>query len=162
METEETIKPETNKRNVAPLVGGLVVVFIVIGIVLISGSSKKPGNQTLNTVPQATVEGANSQQSADSAVPAGNVKEFTVGGTNFAFSPNKITVKKGDMVKITFRDDDGTHNLVVTGYNVSTNVIGEGSQDTIQFVADKSGTFEYFCSVGGHREAGMVGTLVVE
>jgi uncharacterized cupredoxin-like copper-binding protein len=32
----------------------------------------------------------------------------------------------------------------------------------VQFVADKTGTFEFYCSVGNHRQMGMVGTLVVQ
>jgi len=91
-----------------------------------------------------------------------SVKEFTVDGTNFAFNPSEIRVKKGDTVKIVFKDDDGQHNLVIDGYNVSTNLIGPGSQDTIEFVADTVGEFEYYCSVGSHRALGMSGKLIVE
>lgn len=90
------------------------------------------------------------------------VKEFTVVGSNFSFSPGTISVNKGDMVKIIFKDDDGTHNLVIDGYNLSTNVINGGSSDLIQFVADKNGSFEFFCSVGSHRDLGMTGTLIVK
>lgn len=92
---------------------------------------------------------------------AGNVKEFNVTGTNYAFSPNTITVNKGDTVKINFVDADGVHNLVIDGYNVATNIIRDG-QDTIEFVADKAGQFEYYCSVGSHRDLGMTGTLIVK
>jgi len=94
--------------------------------------------------------------------PSGAVKEFTVDGNNFAFNPDTITVNKGDTVKITFKDDDGSHNLVIEGYNVSTNTINTGDSASIQFVADKTGTFTYYCSVDSHREKGMVGKLIVQ
>lgn len=90
-----------------------------------------------------------------------NVKEFTVVGTNYAFSPNTITVNKGDNVRIIFKDADGVHNLVINGYDLTTNVI-TGGQDTIEFVADKTGQFEFYCSVGSHRDLGMTGTLIVQ
>jgi plastocyanin len=32
----------------------------------------------------------------------------------------------------------------------------------IEFVANKKGKFEYYCSVGEHRAMGMKGNLVVE
>ena len=40
--------------------------------------------------------------------------------------------------------------------------INGGETDSIEFVADKVGTFEYYCSVGQHRSMGMVGKLTVE
>jgi len=90
------------------------------------------------------------------------VKEFTIDGSNFSFVPKEIKVSKGDTVKITFKDLDGMHNLVVDGYNVKTNIIKGGTQDSITFLADKVGQFEYYCSVGNHKESGMVGAFIVE
>lgn len=107
---------------------------------------------------QDSLSGVNPAPTIDPKAP---VKEFTVDGTNYAFSPSTITVNKGDTVKITFKDDDGRHNLVINGYNVATNIIDGGSEDSITFVADKTGNFEYYCSVGNHRDQGMTGTLVV-
>ncbi|HWO07358.1 MAG TPA: plastocyanin/azurin family copper-binding protein [Candidatus Paceibacterota bacterium] len=92
---------------------------------------------------------------------AGTVKEFTVSGQNFSFSPATMSVKRGDTVRITFRNVSGTHDLRIDGYNVGTNVIQTGQSETFEFVADRAGTFEYFCSVGQHRQMGMVGTLTV-
>jgi plastocyanin len=89
------------------------------------------------------------------------VKEFTVNGQNYSFSPSTLSVKKGDIVKITFKNAGGMHDLRIEGYNVGTSIIQNGAQETFQFVADKSGTFEYYCSVGTHRQMGMKGTLTV-
>lgn len=133
---------------------GIIVFLVVLGGIggFLLVSSSRP-----SSVP---VEAQNIA-SSPSATPGGNVKEFTVEGTNFAFSPTEITVNKGDTVKITFKDNDGMHNLVIDGYKLSTNIISGGSQDTVQFVADKAGSFEYYCSVANHRDQGMSGTLVV-
>ncbi|MDQ3076731.1 MAG: cupredoxin domain-containing protein [bacterium] len=100
--------------------------------------------------------------SAGAAVSAGAIKEFTVTGENFKFSPTTMTVNKGDRVKITFVNKQGFHDLVVGGYNARTKQMQAGTQETIEFVADKAGTFEYYCSVGSHRQMGMVGTLTVK
>ncbi len=107
----------------------------------------------------APASAGNQQQGA---VDQAGVKIFTVKGTNFSFSPSTITVKKGDKVKIVFQDDDGFHDLVVSGYNAQTKRVNSGQSSEVTFTADKTGTFEYYCSVGNHREKGMKGSLIVE
>ena len=89
------------------------------------------------------------------------VKEFSVKGKNFSFTPGTLTVNKGEKVRITFTDESGSHDFVVDGYNVRTKVLQTGQSETIEFIADKSGSFEYYCSVGSHRSMGMKGTLIV-
>ena len=73
-----------------------------------------------------------------------------------------LKVKKGDTVKITFVNDGGMHNWVLDELNVTMDPIKGGSTATVQFIANKTGSFEFYCSVGSHRDMGMKGTLVVE
>ena len=90
------------------------------------------------------------------------VKEFVVEGKNFSFTPSTITVKKGDTVSITLKNMGGTHDLKIDEYNVATKRTENGQEETVTFVADKIGSFEYYCSVGTHRAMGMKGMLVIE
>ena len=89
-------------------------------------------------------------------------KTFTITGQNFSFTPNTITVNKGDKVKIIFQNSGGFHDFVLPDFNVGTATIGNGESATVEFTADKTGTFVYFCSVGNHRQMGMQGSLVVQ
>ncbi len=100
--------------------------------------------------------------SATTSVQVGQrIVDVTVNGSNFAFSPKQIQVKKGDTVRLTFKNEGGLHDLIIDEFNARTNKINGGESQTIQFVADKVGSFEYYCSVGTHRQMGMVGTSVV-
>ena len=90
------------------------------------------------------------------------VKEFTVDGKNFSLTPATITVNKGDRVRITFKNSGGTHDFVIDEFNVATERIASGQSETVEFLADKTGSFEYYCSVGSHRAMGMKGTLTVQ
>ena len=95
--------------------------------------------------------------------PAGSgVSTFNVSGQNFSFSVKEMRVKKGEKVRINFINSSGFHDFVVDGYNVRTKQTNTGESDSIEFIADKTGTFEYYCSIGTHRQAGMVGKLIVE
>ncbi|MEK7183066.1 MAG: cupredoxin domain-containing protein [Patescibacteria group bacterium] len=90
-----------------------------------------------------------------------DVKEFTITGGNFEFTPAMMTVKKGDTVRITFKNVEGFHDFTLDAFDVATKQIGADAEETVEFVADEAGSFEYYCSVGKHREMGMKGTLTV-
>lgn len=90
------------------------------------------------------------------------VREFTVSGKPFSYSPAILEVNEGEIVRITFVNQQGTHDLVVDGYNARTKILQSGQSETIEFLADKTGSFEFYCSIGTHREQGMKGTLIVK
>jgi plastocyanin len=74
-----------------------------------------------------------------------------------------MRVNRGDTVRVTFINERGTHDWSIDEFALAgTAVLQEGEQETIEFIADQAGEFEYYCSVGNHRELGMVGTLIVE
>ncbi len=106
--------------------------------------------------------GLNMNIGVSSTVHVSSVKEFTVTGQNYSFTPSTLTVNKGDTVKITFKNADGFHDFRIDEFNVATNRISGGSEESVTFVADKTGTFEYYCSVANHRAMGMKGTLTVK
>ncbi len=87
---------------------------------------------------------------------------FTVLGSNFEYDITEMRVQEGDTVTVTFRSVDGFHDWVVDEFNAATEKVSTGNETTVTFVADKAGTYEYYCSVGSHRANGMVGTLIVE
>ena len=89
------------------------------------------------------------------------VKEFNIVASQFEFTPSTITVNKGDKVKITLTSDDVTHGFAIPEFNVDAQV-SKGEEKTVEFVADKIGTFTFYCSVpcgSGHSE--MNGKLIV-
>lgn len=86
-----------------------------------------------------------------------------VGGTIDNVTNPQLNVSVGDHVTITIVDEvQDTHNIYVEGYNVqSADVNTPGMSTSISFDADQQGTFAYYCSIPGHREMGMQGSLVV-
>ena len=114
------------------------------------------------TVPVEDDSTPGSMMDGGEGMMAGSVKEFTVVATPFKFDIAEIKVKKGDKVKVVFKNDKGTHDWVIDEFNIRTKVLEAGQTDTVEFIADKSGSFEYYCSVDNHRQMGMVGKLIVE
>lgn len=157
-----------NKSLIAILV---LVIILLGGWFLMNGTTEDTTNVNVNTdtsggASGTSLEGTGGGLDTDLGVGASvttpSVKEFTITAKNFSFTPNAITVNKGDKVKITFKNSNGFHDLKIDEYNVATKQIQGGSQDVVEFTADKAGTFEYYCSVGTHRAMGMVGTLKVQ
>lgn len=145
------------------IVGGVIVVAGMVWYAM-SGSSSAPaaGGQASSAPEQASPAESSLAQVQGTTTPAASVKEFTVTGQNFSFTPKTLTVSKGDTVKVTFVNSDGFHDFRIDEFNVATNKLQTGGQQTVTFVADKTGSFEYYCSVGNHRAMGMKGTLVVQ
>ncbi|MDH5822251.1 copper-containing nitrite reductase [Luteimonas sp. RD2P54] len=75
----------------------------------------------------------------------------------------ELKVPEGAVVAITVTNGDGAmHDIAVPDFGVqSDQIVGKGSATTIVFRATKAGTFEYLCTIPGHRAAGMFGKLIV-
>lgn len=88
-------------------------------------------------------------------------------GGNFYFEVDgernpTITVQEGQLVRINFESVDGFHDVVIDELSAASAQVQTGGVTFVEFVADETGTFDYYCSVGTHRERGMVGQIVVE
>ncbi|MFL5252909.1 MAG: copper-containing nitrite reductase [Rhodopila sp.] len=75
-----------------------------------------------------------------------------------------LTVHEGDVVQITVLNGEGAeHDIVLPDLHVaSQRVVGRNASSTLVLHAMDIGSFTYFCSIPGHREAGMEGLLKVE
>ncbi len=96
------------------------------------------------------------------AVMEGDVVEIRMTAKQFEFSPNTIRVKKGQTVRIILTSADVMHGFALPDYNINVPV-SKGEERVIEFVADKTGNFQFFCSIMcGAGHASMRGTLIVE
>jgi plastocyanin len=98
------------------------------------------------------------------ATPAGNAAAFQVTGSGFRFDPSELRVAREQQVVIEFVNAGKMpHTLTVPAVEANTGSVGAGESATLTFTApNEAGSYEILCSFGGHPEAGMVGTLLVE
>ncbi len=99
----------------------------------------------------------------DSKPESGQVtKEFTIWARQFDFTPAVITVQQGDYVRVNLKTADVAHGWYIDGYDVNIKVSGDKTE-SIEFVADKAGTFKIRCSVTcGPFHPFLAGKFVVE
>ena len=152
----------------------LVLVLVLVlggGYYMMKGKSAgtmMPKDEKIMEVSGATGASASAMEKTESTaggmMEKAMAKEFTLVGSEFAYDVKTITVKKGETVHVTLTNSGKMpHDWVVDEFTgAKTKQIKNGETDIVMFVADKAGTFEYYCSVGSHRKMGMVGKLIVE
>jgi len=93
-------------------------------------------------------------------VPEG-ARRVSVTARSSAFDPNEIVVASGEPVAIVLTSEDARHYFVIDELDAHVSA-GAGETAVGGFRAHEPGRYAFYCSVAGHREAGMEGTLVVE
>ncbi len=88
-------------------------------------------------------------------------KEFNITSSSFTFSPNKISVKEGDKVKLRVTNTGGAHTFDIDELNIHKSTPA-GRTTEIEFTASKSGNFRFYCSIDNHRVSGMEGNIVID
>lgn len=78
----------------------------------------------------------------------------------YAWSQTEITVQPGDTIQVV-NAGVSQHNFVVEELGIEQDLTGEAVEVTIPEDA-APGEYEFICSIPGHAENGMVGTLIIE
>ena len=98
----------------------------------------------------------------ESSSKSAAARTVTLTASNFAFTPNVITVKKGEKVNLNLVSESGIHGIGIPGLGISQRM-EVGADVSIALPTDTAGTFDFKCNVpcgSGHRE--MKGTIVIE
>ena len=91
-----------------------------------------------------------------------NIKEISVIAKQWEFDPDPIRVNKGDNVILNIKSIDVSHGFSLPTFGVSER-LNPGKEIRVEFIADKKGTFTFFCNVQcGSGHGSMRGQLIVE
>jgi plastocyanin len=147
----------------------LSTVALTIGTLALAacGGSSSGGSST-GTVssPSTTSSSAASTPAPTSPIPKGALEIAANSAGQLMFDKSTLTAPKAGRVTIAFTNTSPlSHNLTVED-PATKKVLGatETFQGTTKLLKLdlKPGTYKYFCSVPGHRMAGMEGTLTVK
>jgi len=136
--------------------------LIVVAVVALAGLALAAcGGGTGNHMNDQTMMdhgGGNGQGKNAPVTP--DAREIRVSSETFSFSPEKTTLRAGEEVTIVLTSDDSFHDFVVEGQG---HIVGADGGQTARggLRIDEPGTYKLWCSVPGHRSAGMEGTIVV-
>jgi plastocyanin len=157
---------------------GKIIAAIIVVVLLVGGgygymqmkAAARPNIQPImgGPAPEETVQpdtqAATTSAATTTAAQAAPVKEFTMTAyydkKGKWFSLKTMEVKKGDMVRIKITNTAGMHDFSLDEYGIKKE-LPLNQEVVVEFTADKAGTFEYYCSMPGHKAAGQRGTLTV-
>jgi plastocyanin len=93
------------------------------------------------------------------AVDGETSPRLEVSATEMAYDPDEVAVAAGTVEIVMHNDGTILHDLRIADQPFIVEA-GAGQTGTAQ-VALEEGSYEYYCSLPGHREAGMEGVLEV-
>ena len=78
------------------------------------------------------------------------------------FDPMTLTARVGQPVTVNFQNGGALeHSFIIDKLNVKLEHVQAGQTATVTFTPAAAGTYEFYCNVAGHKDAGMKGTLTV-
>ncbi len=89
--------------------------------------------------------------------------EFTLVGHKGRWGTDVIRLTEGETVRLRLTSADVVHGFALKAYGIELDEVYPGKVKTIEFVADKPGTFLFNCTIvcdHGHRN--MEGEIIVE
>ncbi len=146
---------------------GFVLILAAIALVACGGgddNSTTTGGAETTTESGAEGGGGGNEAGGGSAGSASTLDFEADPGGGLAYTTETATAEAGKVTVNFTNPQPLSHDVAIEGSGGeevgSTEVIGEGSDSTV--VDLKPGKYSFFCTVPGHREAGMEGTLTVK
>lgn len=142
------------------LIGGLAA--MVLGAVGMAAAPDPTGEWFDH--PHAGMMGRWSGSDRDGPSPPriSGAKQINVQAGEFVFDPSRIEIRADEPVNIRLVNRGALlHDLTVEGLAFQVSAV-PGERATAGLEAAEPGSYRFLCTVPGHAEAGMVGTLVVK
>lgn len=108
------------------------------------------------------VGGSSSPQGSSAAGPGASLSLRADAGGALRYDKKTLSAKAGEVKVVMSNPAPLSHNVSIEGNGVAQQgpVVGQGGTSTVS-ASLKPGSYTFFCSVPGHRQAGMEGTLTV-
>ena len=92
--------------------------------------------------------------------PTSGARTIEVEARNFAFVPDHLRATAGEELALRLHSSDNSHDFAIDGLGLVAEVAG-GETETVRLRIDRVGKYPYFCTIPGHRDGGMEGTITV-
>jgi nitrite reductase (NO-forming) len=136
----------------------LGLVLIVVQVLGLSKAVIAQDNETyVNYIPDVTF-------TLETGIAEGKLVYIGRSGNIDGLINPDLRVESGDIIQINLLNGDGAiHDVAIPDFTgaSSEKITGRGSSTSIVFRVGEDGEYSYFCTIPGHRLAGMEGKLIV-
>lgn len=133
---------------------------LVLTVSLILTACGDNGHFSRPIGPERHHMGGGMHRRAESTPVTDGARRIEVIATNFDFDPEEIFVTAGEDVAIVLTSRDLLHDFTID--DIEIHVTADRGETAVGgFRADRPGEYVFYCTIAGHRRAGMEGTLIV-
>jgi plastocyanin len=145
----------------------LALVIASIALVACGSSSSSTSSSSEATQAETTTESgaaAGGKEAEGGSAGSASSLDIEAASSGLAYASKTATAKAGKVTVDFTNPQPLAHDVAIedsSGKTIGqTEVVAEGSSSAV--VELKPGTYHYYCTIPGHREAGMEGTLTVK
>lgn len=156
---------QTRRIGYALIVTGVIGLVLLLLIVLIIPQASRPGSPAWGgwgwMGPMHEWMHGRGDAPAPPPSPVPGSREIRIATREFAFNPDRIEASRDETVTIVLVNEGRLpHDFTIPATGVSVPVL-PGSTTRAGIRVPGEGSWEFYCSIPGHREAGMKGTIEV-
>ncbi len=140
----------------------ILIAIIILAITILGILIWQQENKSSRVLPESKTTTNEMPTAKKTAETFDADQEFVITAKQWEFNPNTITVNEGDKVRLKITSTDVPHGFALPTFKINRR-LEPGQEEIIEFIANKKGSFEFFCSVycgAGHKN--MRGTFIVE
>jgi plastocyanin len=153
----------------------LAVAGVLVGLLVLAGCGSSSSSSTSASTPETTAASTPAETTSSTSSSSAAAPESSSGASSklslsanpegqLSYNTKTLSAKAG-AVSIDFENSSPVgHNVTVessSGETVGATPTFQGGSKTVNLKL-KPGTYKFFCSVPGHRQAGMEGTITVK
>jgi plastocyanin len=172
-EERDYVRTLTKAAACAVGIGAIAIIATGCGESTTSYNAPTVSNSAIQTDSQGHTISAPNATAAPSGSAAAQAKgcgkpvcdttlKIGTDATALAFVPTSLTAPAGKVTIVMTNDSAIPHSVAIDAPGATAGaVVNQGGTSTTTATL-KAGSYQYYCTVPGHRAAGMVGTLTVQ
>lgn len=140
-----------------------LLALIAIAAIPVALAACGSDDSTSTSAASETTSSTAASTDSSTTASSGGGQTVKIGESEYKLDPSDATVKAGSVTLDVTNDGTITHNLQIEGNGVEETTDSLAPGDTGELTVDlKPGSYEMYCTIDGHKDLGMEGTVTVQ
>lgn len=140
-----------------------LLALIAIAAIPVALAACGSDDSTSTSASSETTSSTAASTDSSTTASSGGGQTVKIGESEYKLDPSDATLKAGSVTLDVTNDGTITHNLQIEGNGVEETTDSLAPGDTGELTVDlKPGSYEMYCTIDGHKDLGMEGTVTVQ